>query len=167
MPVARRRAKKRVHLASIRATNSTVSSSRARHSREHAPGQVGRRLPAWTVRPLVPPHRADAPGTYQAPLRQQPFFQRVSTIGYSGYSSSYNNYGSYSSPSYSSGSSGGGSGGSARPRWSRAGSSVIYTPAEVRALTPVRESIEKPVPVPDLRDVFLCHAWDVRFVMLR
>lgn len=79
--------------------------------------------------------------------------------GYSGYSS----YGSYSSPSYpSSGSSGGGSGGSARPRWSRAGSSVVYTPAEVRTLTPVRDNIEKRPPLPDPRDVFLCHAWDDR-----
>ena len=78
---------------------------------------------------------------------------------YSGYSS----YGSYSSPSYSSsGSSGGGSGSSARPRWSRAGSAVVYTPAEVRALTPVRDSIEKRAPLPDPRDVFLCHAWDDR-----
>jgi len=78
---------------------------------------------------------------------------------YSGYSS----YGSYSSPSYSSSrSSGGGSGSSARPRWSRAGSSVVYTPAEVRALTPVRDSIEKRAPLPDPRDVFLCHAWDDR-----
>ena len=80
---------------------------------------------------------------------------------YSGYSS----YGSYSSPSpsySSSGSSGGGSGSSARPRWSRAGSSVVYTPAEVRALTPVRDSIEKRAPLPDIRDVFLCHAWDDR-----
>jgi TIR domain len=84
---------------------------------------------------------------------------------YSGYSS----YESYSSPSYSSsGSSGGGrssGGGSARsvkPRWSRAGSSVLYTPAEVRALTPVRENVEKRASVPDLRDVFLCHAWDDR-----
>ena len=78
---------------------------------------------------------------------------------YSGYSS----YGSYSSPSYSSsGSSGGGSGSSARPRWSRAGSSVVYTPAEVRALTPVRDSIEKRVTLPDPRDIFLCHAWDDR-----
>lgn len=78
---------------------------------------------------------------------------------YSGYSS----YGSYSSPSYSlSGSSGGGSGSSARPRWSRADSSVVYTPAEVRALTPVRGSIEKRAPLPDPRDVFLCHAWDDR-----
>ena len=84
---------------------------------------------------------------------------------YSGYSS----YGSYSSPSYSSsGSSGGGrssvggSGSSGRPRWSRAGSSVGYTPAEVRALTPVRDSVEKRAPMPEFRDVFLCHAWDDR-----
>src|SRR5438128_7677058 len=35
-------------------------------------------------------------------------------------------------------------------------------PAEVRALTPVRESVEKRALMPDLRDVFLCHAWDDR-----
>ncbi len=83
----------------------------------------------------------------------------------------YSSYRSYSSPSYSSlpsysGSSrpsgGGGSGrGSARPRWSRSGSTVLYTPAEVRALTPIRESVEKQAAL-DLRDVFLCHAWDDR-----
>jgi hypothetical protein len=85
----------------------------------------------------------------------------------------YSGYG-YSAPSYtpsyyrssvsSAGgrSSGGGSGSSARPRWSRAGSSVVYTPVEVRALTPVRESVEKRAPLPDPRDVFLCHAWDDR-----
>ncbi len=79
--------------------------------------------------------------------------------GYSGYSS----YGSYSSASYSSpGSSGGGSGSSSRPRWSPVDSSVLYTSAEVRALTPVRESVEKRASLPDLRDVFLCHAWDDR-----
>jgi hypothetical protein len=39
---------------------------------------------------------------------------------------------------------------------------VVYTPAEVRALTPVRESVEKRASLPDLRDVFLCHAWDDR-----
>lgn len=38
----------------------------------------------------------------------------------------------------------------------------MYTPAEVRTLTPVRESFEKRVAQPDLRDVFLCHAWDDR-----
>lgn len=84
---------------------------------------------------------------------------------YSGYSS----YESYSPPSFSSPASrgggrtsGGGSGGSARPRWSPAGSSVAYTPAEVRALTPIRRSVELRAPLPDPRDVFLCHAWDDR-----
>lgn len=83
---------------------------------------------------------------------------------YSGYGSSSYSSSSYS-PSGSSGggqSSGGGSGSSARPRWSRAGSSVVYTPAEVRTLTPVRENVEKRASLPDLRDVFLCHAWDDR-----
>ncbi len=82
--------------------------------------------------------------------------------------SRYSGYGSSSYPSYSpsrsssGGSSVGGSGSGTRPRWSRAGSSVSYTPTEVLALTPVRESFEARVTVPDLRDVFLCHAWDDR-----
>jgi hypothetical protein len=77
---------------------------------------------------------------------------------------SYGSYGTYSPPSYSSsGSSGGGrSSGSAKPRWSPIGSSVAYTPGEVRTLTPVRQSIEARAPPPDPRDVFLCHAWDDR-----
>ncbi len=81
----------------------------------------------------------------------------------SGYSS-YSSYGSYSSPSYSSpGGSGGRSSTSARPRWSRAGSSVSYTLAQVQSLTPVRNVVEtKAAEQPDLRDVFLCHAWDDR-----
>lgn len=89
---------------------------------------------------------------------------------YGGYSS----YGSSSYPSYSSSASSGGSsrssGGSSssvRPRWSRAGSSVSYTPTEVLALTPIRESFEARVALPDLRDVFLCHAWDDRQGLLR
>uniref|UniRef100_UPI00372D4585 toll/interleukin-1 receptor domain-containing protein n=2 Tax=Xanthobacteraceae TaxID=335928 RepID=UPI00372D4585 len=84
--------------------------------------------------------------------------------GYGGYRASL-----FYSPSYSQlGSSGGGrsgvggSGGSAKPRWSQATSSVMYTPAEVRTLTPIRENVEKRASVPDLRDVFLCHAWDDR-----
>lgn len=83
-------------------------------------------------------------------------------------SRSYGGYGSYSYPSYFSsvsvgGSrSGGGSSSTARPRWSRAGSSVVYTDAQVRALTPVRNSIEQRASLPDRRDVFLCHAWDDR-----
>lgn len=39
---------------------------------------------------------------------------------------------------------------------------MVYTPTEVRTLTPVRENVEKRAPLPDLRDVFLCHAWDDR-----
>ena len=40
---------------------------------------------------------------------------------------------------------------------------MSYTPTEVRALTPVRNSVETlAVKLPDLRDVFLCHAWDDR-----
>ncbi|HEV2517158.1 MAG TPA: toll/interleukin-1 receptor domain-containing protein [Devosia sp.] len=39
---------------------------------------------------------------------------------------------------------------------------MFYTPAEVRSLTPVRENVERRATVPDLRDVFLCHAWDDR-----
>ena len=38
----------------------------------------------------------------------------------------------------------------------------MYTLAEVRTLTPVRENVERRASVPDLRDVFLCHAWDDR-----
>ena len=80
----------------------------------------------------------------------------------------YGGYSSYSPSYYPVGSSGGGrssvsgSGSSGRPRWSRAGSSVSYTPAEVRTLTPVRQSFEKRASLPELRDVFLCHAWDDR-----
>ena len=80
-----------------------------------------------------------------------------------------NSYPSYDYPSYSQPQStgggsggGGGSGSSVRPRWSRAGSTVVYTPVEVRALTPIRDTVERRASVPDLRDVFLCHAWDDR-----
>lgn len=39
---------------------------------------------------------------------------------------------------------------------------MVYTPAEVRTLTPIRQSVEARASLPDLRDVFLCHAWDDR-----
>ncbi|MBK7625989.1 MAG: toll/interleukin-1 receptor domain-containing protein [Bacteroidales bacterium] len=82
--------------------------------------------------------------------------------------SRYSSYSPYSTPYSSLGSSsggrsiGGGSSRSEKPSWSRAGSSVFYTPAEVRTLTPVRANVEKRSSVPDLRDFFLCHAWDDR-----
>jgi hypothetical protein len=84
----------------------------------------------------------------------------------------YNRYGGYGSGSYSSygssgsgysSSSGGRSSSSSRPRWSRQGSSVSYTAAQVQSLTPIREAVEtRAAARPDLRDVFLCHAWDDR-----
>ncbi|GEC77940.1 toll/interleukin-1 receptor domain-containing protein [Flavobacterium aquatile] len=81
------------------------------------------------------------------------------------------NYRSYYSeprytPTYSSGSStsrsSGGSSRTSKPRWSRQNSVIYYTPAEIQTLTPVRENVEKRSTTPDLRDVFLCHAWDDR-----
>jgi TIR domain len=89
-----------------------------------------------------------------------------SSYGYGGYGSSYSSSGN-GGASYSSSSGGGGGSGrpisSSRPRWSRAGSSISYTPAQVASLTPVREAVEKEAAAkPDLRDCFLCHAWDDR-----
>lgn len=80
---------------------------------------------------------------------------------------SYNSYPTYSSPYSSSTSSSvsrSGSSGQSRTkaRWSSSGSTILYTPAEIRTLTPIRENIEKRSDKPDLRDVFLCHAWDDR-----
>jgi hypothetical protein len=40
---------------------------------------------------------------------------------------------------------------------------VYYTPAQIQSLTPVRETVEARAEAqPDLRDTFLCHAWDDR-----
>jgi len=79
-------------------------------------------------------------------------------------SNSYSSYPSYSSSSDSSGSRSTSSGQSRsiKARWSSTGSTVLYTPEEIRTLTPVRENVEKRVELPVLRDVFLCHAWDDR-----
>lgn len=82
---------------------------------------------------------------------------------------SYNSYSSYSKPylsSYSTGSSLSGRSSStariSKPRWSRASSPVYYTSAEVQALTPIRRTVENLATRTDLRDIFLCHAWDDR-----
>ena len=89
---------------------------------------------------------------------------------YRGYSSDSSYSSPYSSPSYnsisrsssSSGGSGGGSQTKTKARWSPSSSTILYTPAEIRTLTPVRDNFEKRSGLPDLRDVFLCHAWDDR-----
>lgn len=84
--------------------------------------------------------------------------------GYSSYSSYNSGNGSYSSPSppyrLASGSSGGA--GRIHATWAKAGSSVLYTPTQVRALAPVRQTAESRAGLPDLHDIFLCHAWDDR-----
>jgi len=81
---------------------------------------------------------------------------RTSSRSYSPSGGSGSSYGN-------SGGGGGRSSGSSRPRWSRAGSSVSYTFAQVQSLTPIRETVEtRAATQPDLRDVFLCHAWDDR-----
>ncbi|MEQ9828910.1 toll/interleukin-1 receptor domain-containing protein [Pectobacterium aroidearum] len=83
-----------------------------------------------------------------------------SSYRYDNYNSSYSSSGS-GVGSY--GNSGGSSSSSSRPRWSKSGSSVSYTSAQVQSLTPIRQTVEKrAVEQPDLRDVFLCHAWDDR-----
>ena len=39
----------------------------------------------------------------------------------------------------------------------------MYTPVQVASLSPIREAVEKEAAAkPDLRDCFLCHAWDDR-----
>jgi len=86
-----------------------------------------------------------------------------SSRGFRSYS--YSSYpSSYSSPmsTGTSRSSFGGSSAGGQARWSRSSSSVVYTPAQIRTLTPVRENLEKLAAQPELSDVFLCHAWDDR-----
>ncbi len=85
--------------------------------------------------------------------------------GYSvGYSSpSYPSYTSSSLSGSSSGSNGSRSSSGSRPRWSRTGSTVLYTQAQVQSLMPVRDAVERvALQQPDLRDCFLCHAWPDR-----
>ena len=77
-------------------------------------------------------------------------------------------YNSYSPSTYSSSLTSGGSKRRRRfrPQFKttlvRVGSSILYTSEEIRSLTPIRNSVETLAKQPDLRDVFLCHAWDDR-----
>lgn len=88
--------------------------------------------------------------------------------GYGGYRGGYLSP-SFSAPSYSplassgGGRSGAGASSRVRASWSKPGSTVFYTPAEVREFTPVRAVVEDlAVEQPVLRDIFLCHAWNDR-----
>lgn len=80
-----------------------------------------------------------------------------------GYSPSYPSYFSSRQNENSIGGSASRSSGGSRPRWSRTGSSVFYTTAQVQSLTPIREAVERvAIQQPELRDCFLCHAWPDR-----
>lgn len=83
--------------------------------------------------------------------------------GYSAYNG-YNGYSDYSR-SYSSPSKNRtvslSSGNKTRAKWSSAGSTILYTPAEIKTLTPLRNEVEKRAKA-DLKDIFLCHAWEDR-----
>lgn len=81
---------------------------------------------------------------------------------YREYNSYFPHSSSYSSLSNSSTSRNSGGQNKTKARWSSVQSTVLYTLAEIRTLTPVRENVERRSKFPDLRDVFLCHAWDDR-----
>lgn len=74
--------------------------------------------------------------------------------GYSDYSRSYSTPSKNRTVSSSSGSK-------TRAKWSSAGSTILYTPAEIKTLTPLRNEVEKRAEA-DLKDIFLCHAWEDR-----
>ncbi|MGK4094746.1 toll/interleukin-1 receptor domain-containing protein [Pediococcus pentosaceus] len=75
-------------------------------------------------------------------------------IGYSDYSRSYSSPSKDRTVSSSSGNK-------TRAKWSSAGSTILYTPAEIKTLTPLRNEVEKRAKA-DLKDIFLCHAWEDR-----
>lgn len=75
----------------------------------------------------------------------------------------YNSYTSFKGASSSVRYSRPSNGGTKRKaKWSPAGSMVMYTPAQINTLTPVRNNIIKQAKTPEKYDLFLCHAWDDR-----
>lgn len=79
---------------------------------------------------------------------------------------SYNNYSNYNIPSSKGSStqriSSNNSQSKRKASWSPSTSTVLYTPQQINTLTPVRRNVIKRAEKVDLRDVFLCHAWDDR-----
>jgi hypothetical protein len=75
---------------------------------------------------------------------------------------SYNDNYSSGSSSHATGNYNSYKGRTQKARWSSSGSSIYYTQSEINALTPVRKVVEQRALKPDLRDIFLCHAWDDR-----
>src|SRR5689334_23352107 len=80
--------------------------------------------------------------------------------GFPRYHRGYNPYPSAtSSTSQRSSATGGGGSSRVRAKWSKPSSTVYYTPVEAKALEPIRETVEHRAELPDLRELFLCHAW--------
>ena len=79
---------------------------------------------------------------------------------------SYNEFSNYSIPSSKGNStqriSSNNSQSKRKASWSPSTSTVLYTPQQINTLTPVRRNVIKRAEKVDLRDVFLCHAWDDR-----
>ncbi|MGJ0237615.1 toll/interleukin-1 receptor domain-containing protein [Novosphingobium fluoreni] len=46
-----------------------------------------------------------------------------------------------------------------KAKWSKPTSTVFYTSVEAKALEPIRDTVERRSELPDLRELFLCHAW--------
>lgn len=101
-------------------------------------------------------HRTSS-GTANCPACSSRYGSR-SSYSYQSYNDSYSSnrnnssYGNYNSSK----------GRTQKPRWSKSGSSIYYTTTEINALTPVRKVVEQRADKPDIRDIFLCHAWDDR-----
>ncbi|WP_412984754.1 toll/interleukin-1 receptor domain-containing protein [Pontimicrobium sp. IMCC45349] len=74
---------------------------------------------------------------------------------------SYDDY-SLSNRATSSGNYNSSKGRTRKASWSKSGSSIFYTTAEINTLTPVRKVVEKKAEKQDVKDIFLCHAWDDR-----
>ena len=81
-------------------------------------------------------------------------------IGYNTYQSFPSEHPRASNNLPSSGTSNGGM--KRKAKWSPAGSTVLYSPAQIMTLTPVRDNIVKQAKIPEKYDLFLCHAWDDR-----
>ncbi len=101
-------------------------------------------------------HRT-ASGAANCPVCSSRYGYR-SNYSYPSYTDSYSSnrsnssYGNYNSSK----------GRTQKPKWSKSGSSIYYTATEINALTPVRKVVEQRAAKPDIRDIFLCHAWDDR-----
>lgn len=81
-------------------------------------------------------------------------------FGYNTYQSFSSEYSRASNSLQSSGTSN--SGMKRKAKWSPVGSTVLYSPAQIMTLTPVRDNIVKQAKIPEKYDLFLCHAWDDR-----